>query len=134
VNLLVVGPDHAVDEVIVALKRDARRDGENPAPTGIGSGDGAFVSMWGPGSPFVLPSPASAGTMILRDVDTLVHDDQQTLVTWLEQAAGRVQVVSTASSSLMPLVEAGVFMQTLYYRLNTIYMDLTSRRFSSGDW
>ncbi len=126
VNVLVVGPDEAVEDVLAAVRRETKPDVE--------SGGDPLVAVWRPGRPFVLPRPATTQTMILRDVDTLVHGDQHQLVAWLEEAAGRVQVVSTASSSLMPLVDAGVFMQTLYYRLNTIYLDLTERRFATGDW
>ena len=124
VNLLVIGPDHTVDEMVTFVKSERA----------AGPGDNGPIAVWRPGRPFVLPPPESTTLMILRDVDTLVHGDQQKLVEWLVQAAGRVQVVSTASSSLMPLVEAGVFMQTLYYRLNTIYMDLTDRRIGPYEW
>ena len=126
VNLLVIGPEDAVDEVLSVVTRDLK-----PAAA---PGDGTLVGHWRPGKPFLLPLPSRTGTLILRDVDTLVDEDQRKLVAWLEEAAGCVQVVSTASTSLMPLVEAGVFMQTLYYRLNTIYMDLTGKRFTPGDW
>ena len=126
VNLLVVGPEDAVEEVLVLVRADGTQDGAR--------GDGALMAHWRPGNPFVLPPPTSHGRLIVHDVDTLVHGDQHRLLEWLEQACGRIQVVSTASASLMPLVDAGVFMQTLYYRLNTIYLDLTARRFSPGDW
>lgn len=124
VNLLVIGPGDAVDELLAVVRSERL----------AASGDGGLVTVWHPGKPFVLPSPTATGLMILRDVDTLVHGDQHKLVDWLVEAAGRVQVVSTASASLMPLVDAGVFMQTLYYRLNTIYMDLTERRAHPYEW
>lgn len=124
VNVLVIGPDDAVDGMVAFVKSERA----------AGPYDGAPVAIWRPGKPFVLPSPESTALMILRDVDTLVHGDQYRLVEWLVRASGRVQVVSTSSSPLMPLVEAGVFMQTLYYRLNTIYMDLTDRRTSPYEW
>lgn len=126
VNLLVVGPEDAVEEVLgVVVGRDLKQ--------GEPSDNGGPVVTWCPGTPFMLPPPVG-GMLILRNVDTLVHADQQKLVAWLEEAAGRVQVVSTASSSLMPLVDGGVFLQALYYRLNTIYMDLTDPRIPPGDW
>jgi transcriptional regulator of acetoin/glycerol metabolism len=43
---------------------------------------------------------------------------------WLA-SSNRPQVVSTASAPLLPLVEAGVFNDALYYRLNTVYIDLS---------
>ena len=89
---------------------------------------------WQPGKPFVLPSTPQPGTMVVRHVDTLVQEDQRRLLDWLERAAGVTQVISTASAPLLPSVEAGAFMQSLYYRLNTIYLDLTNGRPDAWDW
>lgn len=122
VNLLLVGPDDAVEQVLAYVKAER-----------LTASDG-HVAVWQPGKPFVLPSPDSTSILILRAVDTLVHGDQQKLLDWLGRSAGRVQVLSTAATSLMPLVDAGVFMQTLYYRLNTIYMDLRDPGASPADW
>jgi transcriptional regulator of acetoin/glycerol metabolism len=52
--------------------------------------------------------------------------DQCRLLTWLEMSGGRIQVVSTTTSPLLPLVESGVFHDTLYYRLNVVCVDLTT--------
>lgn len=117
VNLLLIGPDSAIDNVLGTVTADARQP----------------VVSWQPGKPFVLPNP-HPGTVIVRGVDTLVQDDQRRLLEWLERAAGVTQVISTSSAPLLPSVEAGAFMQTLYYRLNTIYLDLTKRHGDPLDW
>jgi len=80
---------------------------------------------WCPGSRLVLPPVARARTLILHEVGALVFEDQRRLLEWLERAEGRTQLVSTCSTSLLPLVNTGVFDATLYYRLNTVCVDLT---------
>lgn len=117
VNLLLVGPDSEINPLLETIKADARLP----------------VAVWQPGKPFVLPA-TQAGTMILRDVDTLMQNDQRRLLEWLERVAGVTQVISTASAPLLPSVDAGVFIQSLYYRLNTIYLDLTNGRTDPWDW
>jgi transcriptional regulator of acetoin/glycerol metabolism len=47
------------------------------------------------------------------------------LFEWLDSTSSGTQVVSTASAPLLPLVEAGAFDDALYYRLNTVYVDLS---------
>lgn len=120
VNLLLVGPDTAVEHVLDAVSTPSQVARE--------------TDTWRPGKPFVLPDAVSTTTLILRDVDTLVQDDQRRLLEWMEKAAGRAQVISTASAPLLPDVEAGAFMQTLDHRLNTIYLDLTDGRTDGWDW
>ena len=78
--------------------------------------------------PLQLPAPSEAvGTLIIHGVETLTLDEQLTLQDWLVVRNGRTQVVSTASASLLPMVEAGVFSDSLYYRLNVVCIDLTTR-------
>jgi transcriptional regulator of acetoin/glycerol metabolism len=62
---------------------------------------------------------------VIRNVDTLSAGEQKTLLEWLESATTRTQVITTATAALTPLVEAGAFDETLYYRLNTVYIDLS---------
>ena len=63
---------------------------------------------------------------MLHDVGTLPLDEQLRLLDWLERAEGRTQVVSTSTTPLLPRVQAGAFIDTLYYRLNTVCVDVTS--------
>lgn len=81
------------------------------------------VNKWEPGEPLVLPS---AGTLILHEVGSLTHDDQERLLAWMERSSGRTRVICTASASLFAEVEAGRFIDTLYYRLNTVSLDVAS--------
>ncbi len=82
------------------------------------------VISWCPGERLVLPPVARAGTLILHDVAALAYDDQLRVLEWLDRAEGRTQVVSTASSPLLPYVHAKAFDASLYYRLNTVCIDL----------
>jgi hypothetical protein len=73
----------------------------------------------------VLPGPLSLpsgfeGTLVLRDVAALDREQQQQLLEWLDENAGRVQVVSATERVLFSEVEQDRFNRTLYYRLNTI--------------
>ncbi len=62
--------------------------------------------------------------MILHDVGALTLEEQCRLMVWLQETAGGTRVVSTTSAPLLPLVEVGAFLDTLYYRLNTIYLEI----------
>jgi len=73
------------------------------------------------------PSSEPIGTMILYGVDTLTDDEQRALQDWLTVRNGRTRVVSTVSASLLPMVEACAFSDSVYYRLNTVCIDLTSQ-------
>jgi DNA-binding NtrC family response regulator len=53
------------------------------------------------------------------------YSDQLQLLEWLEKRVGRTQIVSTTSESLLPQVESGAFNDILYYRLNTVHVDVT---------
>ena len=97
----------------------ASRDRVEASLVGLG-----LVSRWEPGELLVLPSAADTGTLILHEVGSLTHDDQVRLLAWLDQSAGRTRVVSTASASLFARVEAGLFLERLYYRLNTVSLNV----------
>jgi hypothetical protein len=110
VNLLLIAPDGVIAYVLESPFLDLHEP----------------ITRWSPGDRLVLPSPAAAGTMILHDVGALSSDDQLHLLEWLERAGGRTQVVSTSSTPLMTRVQAGAFIDTLYYRLNTVCVDVTA--------
>jgi DNA-binding NtrC family response regulator len=75
------------------------------------------------GHDFSLPC-ISAGTLILEQVASCSTSQQQMLLEWLETAARQVQVIATAEPDLFGLVERGSFSDRLYYRLNTVHLDL----------
>jgi DNA-binding NtrC family response regulator len=56
----------------------------------------------------------------------LTNDEQRHLLGWLESPARRARIVSTTSTRLLPRVRAGEFIETLYYNLNTICVDVTA--------
>jgi hypothetical protein len=82
------------------------------------------VVAWRPGERLMLPQAAQTGTLLLHNVGALSLHDQRYLIEWLERAAGRTQVVSTTPVPLLPLVQGGTFLARLYYRLNTVCVDL----------
>jgi hypothetical protein len=67
--------------------------------------------------------PPRASTLIIHDVDTLAPRQQLALLTWLNDAGRDAQVISLSSSSVYPLLQRGAFLEQLYYRINTVYVD-----------
>ena len=80
----------------------------------------APVSHWWPTAVPALPQPAT-GTLVIWGVDALDRTQQQSLLAWLENQAGDVQLISVAADPVFPLVERKEFLDGLYYRLNAIY-------------
>ena len=78
------------------------------------------------GDEFMLPAVGRVGAIVLNDVGALAIQEQIQLLEWLNTAQGRTQVVSTAPTLLLPRVKAGAFIDTLYYRLNTLCLDGTA--------
>jgi hypothetical protein len=83
------------------------------------------VVSWSPGEALVLPPVERTGTFILHEVGALSLHDQLQLLEWSAGAMRRTQVISTASAPLLPRVSARGFIDALYYRLNTVYLDLS---------
>lgn len=81
-----------------------------------------------------LPQPAAAWTpyesrcvpggsyaaLIIHGVDRTDGEQQTQLCEWFDTRARHVQVVSTSAVPLYPMVEAGSFLERLYYRLNHV--------------
>lgn len=84
------------------------------------------VLRWRPSQALELPSYVRPATLVLHDINRMSPNDQQRLLHWLQQGIGRTRTISTASVPLWSLVEAGQFDEALYYRLNMVYVDLTS--------
>lgn len=110
-NLLLVGPDDLTRDVVDALSPGLRQP----------------VIVEHPGNPLVLAPIEGVETMILHDVGGFGLADQRRLIEWLEGAGAATQVISTASSPLLPLINTGAFIDTLYYRLNSLYFEVTAR-------
>jgi hypothetical protein len=107
-NLLLVGTAGAFRLVLEMLRLELR----DP------------IVRWRPGQPLELPVPGCAATLVLQDVSELTYDDQHRMLRWLDRAAGQIQVVSTTAVPLWPRVKAGAFNETLYYRLNTVCVNV----------
>jgi hypothetical protein len=110
VNLLLVGIDGMVWSVLRTLLPNL----EEP------------VVSWCPGESLVLPLAVRSGTLVLHDVGVMPLDQQSQLLKWLEDSRCRTQVISMTSTSLLPRVQSGTFIDTLYYRLNTVCVDVTA--------
>jgi hypothetical protein len=109
VNLLLIAPDAVVRYVLESLLLNLREP----------------VARWTPGQPLDLPSDGLVNTVILHDVGLMQPNEQLELLAWLEQTDGRTQVVSTSPTPLMPRVHSGLFIERLYYRLNTVCVDVS---------
>jgi hypothetical protein len=108
-NLLLIAPDDVVHYVLQSLMPDLWEP----------------VTRWSAGDALTLPPAASGGTLVLHDVHALTIRDQRRLLEWMERTKGRNQVVSTTSSPLLARVNQGEFIATLFYRLNTVCVDVT---------
>jgi Sigma-54 interaction domain len=109
VNVLIAGRAASVRPVIDTLLSNVQKP----------------IACWFSGEPLVLPAVDRVGTLMLTDVGAMGLHDQIQLLEWLARAMGRAQVISTTETPLLPRVRAGSFIDTLYYRLNMVYLDVT---------
>ena len=109
VNVLLMGTDGVIQDVLTRLGPHLR----DP------------IEIWRAPERLDLWPPQELGTLILRDIGDMSRADQSRLLEWLELSAGHTQVVSTTRLPLLTSVEANIFLDTLYYRLNTVCVDLT---------
>jgi hypothetical protein len=82
------------------------------------------IVTWRPGQPLDLPAAGSASTLVLHDINGLTQEQQLLLRQWMDQTGSRVRVVSTTRSSLWPQLKSRAFDDALYYRLNTVCVDI----------
>jgi len=105
-NALVVGPRSALDAFLRCAATSFR-----PPVVSVACRDGLALTR--------------AETLVLRDVDRLHADDQARLTAWLDQPENAsTQVISVTSIPLFDQVLTHRFGETLYYRLNTISLDV----------
>jgi sigma-54-interacting transcriptional regulator len=110
VNLLLMGPESAIQAVMTRLEPELREP----------------IRIWTAPDPLELPVAAQTGTFILRGVDALLPADQRRLLEWLHASWGHTQVISTTSARLLTRATTGGFLDALYYRLNIVCVDLTT--------
>jgi hypothetical protein len=74
--------------------------------------------------PGVLSLPTQlTGTLLLKDVAALSVVQQLDVYDWMSERKTAMQVVSVTTAPLAPLVDAGLFLQALFYRLNIIQLN-----------
>jgi Sigma-54 interaction domain len=72
------------------------------------------------------PPQTTTGTLVMWDVDSLSERQQAQLLTWLESRVANVQVISISERPLFPLVRRKEFLDSLYYRLNVVCLELSN--------
>jgi hypothetical protein len=72
-------------------------------------------ALWSPADG---PDRSHGHIALVHEPQDLTDAQQQQLLAWMERHPS-IQVISVASRPLYPIVEAGSFHATLYYRLNT---------------
>jgi hypothetical protein len=100
-KVLIVGPDADAETVLSELDSVVR-----PPITSIRVDNR-----------FVLPSLLACGPLILRNLTALTWEDQHPLHDWMERTNDVMQIVATSAIPLLPLLERGSFLDTLYYHL-----------------
>ena len=73
------------------------------------------------------PRNSKTHTLIVKEAADLDGDQQRALLAWMNDAQGS-QIVATSSRTLYPLVEAGLFDASLYYRLNVVLLRIEAPR------
>jgi hypothetical protein len=76
------------------------------------------------GDSLVLPNVNEVGTLVLLDVEALGLGDQHRLNAWLDRSGSRPRMISASRASVLPMIQAGTFLESLYYRLNTLCLDV----------
>jgi hypothetical protein len=112
-NILVIGRADFVESTVFALVA------ELPVP----------VTYLRPNA----PPPADAGVqmLVVPDVASLSTDRQREWLSWLDDLnARRPQIVATSDVPIYPLVRRDQFSGVLYYRLNTILLDVQTAEFA----
>ena len=72
-----------------------------------------------------LPLPYPAGTVIFDNVEALDPEQQEELVRWMDEAqSAPAQMIAVTSAALYARVQAGLFLSSLYYRLNALYVEV----------
>jgi hypothetical protein len=81
------------------------------------------LTWWSPDQGIDLPDLTS-GTLVIRDVDDLDARQQEQLVRWIALHAPGIQLLALAREPLFESVSDGRFSAALYYRLNTVVVEV----------
>jgi hypothetical protein len=106
-NLLVEGPSSTTEgliQVLASVSPEPWRDWRQAPPD----------------------APLST-TLVVRDADALTPEEQRLLLDRLNGVGGQPprQIVSTSARPVFPLVERGVFLADLYYRMNSVRLPIS---------
>src|SRR5215831_5937614 len=104
-NMLVIGPVALVEDMLFTITAMLLTP----------------VCCWTSDVP--LSTLGAERTVVIREVATWGLDRQEALLTWLSEPSRRPQIIATSSIKIFPLVTQGLFLEALYYRLNTILLD-----------
>jgi sigma-54-interacting transcriptional regulator len=106
-NILVIGAPDAIESTVSALVAQL------PGPV-------AYLRSNAPP-----PAIDEAEMLVVPDVAALSPDLQHEWLAWLDNVdVRRPQIVATSGVPIYPLVTADQFSGVLYYRLNTILLDV----------
>jgi hypothetical protein len=110
-NVLLAGTPSALDAMVASITPHLE----------------APIRMFNAATGTVLPTQ---GTLVLTEIGDLNAEQQLRLLAWMDGAGceGHVQIVSTTSRPILPLMERGAFRAELYYRLNVVRIDLDEPR------
>lgn len=107
-NLLVEGPQESTESLIAVLAS------VSPEP----------LRDWR-----LSAEGAAAPTLLVRDVDELTVEEQRQLMDRMRGTEGQPmprQIISTSATAVFSLVERGLFLEDLYYRLNSIRLEISA--------
>jgi Sigma-54 interaction domain len=65
------------------------------------------------------------GTVVLENAEQYKESEQRAVLDWLANTDAAIQLITTTGKPLFDLVEQGQFLDSLFYRINTIYLELS---------
>jgi sigma-54-interacting transcriptional regulator len=107
VNALLVGSPHLTGAAVARVERNVRQP----------------VVWWAPAQTTDVPE-LPTGTLVIRDVDHLDARQQQRLTDWIGTHSPVVQILGLTREPLFTRVEDGHFSAALYYRMNTVVVEV----------
>jgi hypothetical protein len=107
VNALLVGAEHLTSAAVARLEKSFQQP----------------LTWWAPTLTTEIPE-LSAGTLVIRDVDSLEAGQQDSLQQMITARGTDVRILSLARDPLFPRVLEDQFPAALYDRLNTVVVEL----------
>jgi hypothetical protein len=105
-SVLLIGAAHHTDRVVHVITAW----GDDP------------IASWPEAA--VAARSSSTVTLIVRDVASFDAQEQERLHRWLDERSGAARVIATSPVPLYGLVERGQFLESLYYRLNVVCLEV----------